>query len=365
MKKALFWVMVVALVIAFYRMPDLVENSIPSIYYVTPTYKTYENIVSCTGTVQAEYVHEVYVESPSLPESVHVAVGDRISRGDLLSSFKPLQMNIPYDNQLSLLQQSQTLSLLTADANWAAIAALYSISSAAGGGLSDYSQLSELLSLVSEQQISEISAKTILPDQREAVSPSDGIVTAINLREGVPALPGIAAVTISDDSGYKVLASVAEADISRVEIGNEVKVRCTGYSGQLYTGVVTKIHPTAHKTLRGTATETVVDVEIRLANADSNLKPGFTAKVEIMGGLDHQLITVPYEAIRQDENNDEYVFTYHDGKIEKSPVMTGQELTNEVEILQGLTTESIVVYNPGDIVKEGAMIHLKGRANVD
>ena len=108
-----------------------------------------------------------------------------------------------------------------------------------------------------------------------------------------------------------------------------------------------------------------MDVEISLENPDDRLKHGFSAKVEITGGKDYELITVPYEAIRQDENNDEYVYVYAGGKLKKQVVATGKELTNEVEILDGLAPDDIVVFNPGGFVKEGAMIHIKGRANAN
>ncbi|MDL2247724.1 hypothetical protein LJC05_03225, partial [Bacteroides sp. OttesenSCG-928-J23] len=118
------------------------------------------------------------------------------------------------------------------------------------------------------------------------------------------------------------------------------------------------------RAIRGSGTETVVDVEIEIENPDEHLRPGLSAKVEIRGGENYTLITVPYEAIRQDENNDEYVYVYENGKLRKVLVVTGQELTNEVEVLDGLTEESVVIYNPDDVSKEGTMIHIKGRADV-
>lgn len=364
MKKLIFWLLAVAAAVTIYKFPGMVESSIPSIYYVTPSHKTYENVLSCTGTLQAGELYEVYLSAAAIPQQVAVAVGDSVEAGQLLLRLTPAAQ-LSGDALALLRSYSQELSpAMSADLS--SVAALYSLSGVLGGGLTDYTDLAGLLQLLREERLSEVSTSLVNQAQEaEVYSPARGIVTGLTVRESVPALPGVALITISDTSSYKVLASVPEKEIAKVRVGDEASVRCNGAGAGRYEGRVTRIFPTAHKALRGTATETVVDVEILLEDPDDALKPGFTAAVEIYGGEDYTLITVPYEAIRQDENNDEYVYVYQDGKLKKNPVVTGQELTDEVEVLQGLSTDSIVIYNPGDIVREGAVINLKGQANVN
>lgn len=363
MKKALFWIVAVAAVIFFYRFPKMVESSIPSAYYVTPSQRTHENMLSCSGTLQAAIIHEVYLQSAAIPKTVPVMVGDSVEEGELLLQLDPADQ-LGGEALGMIRSYSQGGNALLGAPDLASVAALYGLSSALGGGLTDYTDLAGLLMLVQEERVSQVEAALLSPGQVSVYSPASGIITGVTVRESVPALPGISLITISDtSSGYKVLASVPEADISRVQLGNRASIRCAANPLQQYEGRVTKIYPTAHKALKGTVTETVVDVEITLDQWDESLKPGFTARVDIFGGEDSVLITVPYEAIRQDENNDEYVYVYQDGSIQKNLIVTGQELTNEVEVLFGLSQDSIVIFNPGDVVREGAIVNLKGRAH--
>ncbi len=362
MKKVLFFLFALGMAAVLYKFPRMVESSIPSIYYVTPSQKSYENVLSCTGTLQAGELYEVYLSAAAIPQKVPVSVGDRVSPGQLLLELTPTAL-LGQDT-LAMLRSYSESATSFGDTDLASVAALYGLSSTLGGGLTDYTDLAELLQLLQEERLSHSQADLLQTGETHVYSPVSGIVTGVVVRENVPALPGVSLITVSDTSSYKVLAAVPEGEISKVKVGDQAKVWCGGAAAREYSATVTRIFPTAHKALRGTTTETVVDVELALDNPDESLKPGFTARVNILGGEDYTLITVPYEAIRQDENNNEYVYVYRDGKLKKNPVVTGQELTNEVEILSGLDRESIVIYNPGEVSGEGAIIQLKGRADV-
>jgi RND family efflux transporter MFP subunit len=258
---------------------------------------------------------------------------------------------------------SDELAPQTGSTDWAALAASYGLSAAVNGA--DAAMLEGLVAQNTLPSAAEgIVASTMA--ETEITAPISGVVTEVEIQKGIPAVAGKAIITIADNQNYRMVAAVKEEDIARVQLDNTATVRGVGFSGTEYSGTVTAIHPTARKALSGTASETVVDVEIRLdgMGKGNRLKPGFTAKAEISGGSDYDLITVPYEAIRQDENNDEYVYTYEDGKLKKQLVVTGKELASEVEILDGIGVDSVVVMNPSETIEEGAMIHIKGRADV-
>ena len=370
--KLLFWGLALLAAAAIYTMPRMLQSSIPSIYYITPNHKTYENIVNCGGTVQSAHVQSICLDAPAATDQVFVAVGDRVAQGDALLSVNQSGTRQLDLSTLELLQELSNdplgvlqPSLTQSDIDWIGLASAYGLTATVNGGAELYAN--QLQGLLTDFGLAQNSTAQIFPvsiSQGIVFAPMSGVVTEVAVQRGAPVASGKSLVTIQDDAEFIVLASVNESDIAKVCLGDTATVRGVGFSGA-YTGEVVKIYPTARKTLSGSATETVVDVEIRLKNADQRLKSGFTAKVEIAGGEDYDLLTVPYEAIRQDDNNDEYVYVYEDGKIKKSLVTTGKELTNEVQILGGLTQESIVVYNPSDIKQEGMMIHLKGRADVD
>lgn len=366
-KRILFTGLILLAIAGWVVMPQMVESAIPTVYYVTPSLTTHENNISCSGTIQSQDVRQIYLQSMVVAEEVFVTVGDVVKEGDLLVKLDREKTDNLSGLPVSLIRDVSD-DLTSAQLNgvdWAALASSYGLNAIVNGG-SQGVDAALLEELAGQNGLLATGSGAILdiPFNGEIVAPISGVVSEVGIQKEIPAASGKAILTIADNQHYKVIVSVKEEDIGRVQLGDVAKVWGVGFSGTTYTGRITKIYPTARKTLSGTTSETVVDVEIALDNPDKKLKSGFTAKAEILRGDDSNLITVPYEAIRQDENNNEYVYLYEDGRLKKQVVTTGRELANEVEILGGISVNSVVVYNPSDAVREGAMIHIKGRADV-
>lgn len=348
-------------------LPQMVQSTITPAYYITPNLKTYENIIHCTGTIQAQEVKQITLSSPIVAEEVCISVGDIVQEGDVL-------VKVDTEKTEKLARSLDTLRDLAGDTttdaqmiDWSLLASRYGLQTVQHDGSAlpmDMQALEGFLNDAGLLENTEAADAVSSADAAEIVAPITGVVTALSIQPGVAEAAGKAVITIADNQHYKVAVSVREEDVARVSVGNAAKVSGAGFSGATYHGVVSNVHPTARKMLSGTATETIVDAEITLEHPDSRLKHGFTAKAEIYGGEKSHLITVPYEAIKQDADNHEYVYVYENGTLRKQIVEVGQELINEVEVISGVDADSIVIYNPSDLLQEGQMIHIKGRANV-
>jgi len=354
-KRVTIWlVLILAGVIVNRMVPEIVHDSIPSIYYVTPTVRTYESVVTCVGTLHPVMSRQVVLESAVIPREVFVQVGDRVNRGEVLATYQPT----------ATLNLAAALPPITVDsAMIATLLSAYGLGSFLGQAGLNGDELADFLLHQGRAQQPEVSV-SVSDTTEEIVSPIAGVITSVNLTPFIPAGVGSTVFTVMDTRSYMVVAAVSESDIARISLGDTARIRGTAFPGAVYIGHVTKIYPTARRTLVGTSSETVVDVEILISNADDRLRPGFSARVEIAGRNRYEIITVPYEAVRQDENNDEYVYIFEDGKLRKSLIITGRELTNEVEVLDGVSAACIVIFNPDSVDREGTMIHLRGRANV-
>lgn len=364
MKKLLLMLIFVLIAVGLAVIPRMLESAIPSVYYITPNKSVYENVVNCAGTVQSDDTRQIVLGSSVVPSAVLVGVGDMVEAGETLATLDAEKTRALANSATGVLDSfSQNARDSGQPVDWVSLAAQYGLSAAFSGG-ADYSAIAAALG--QNGALGGGTVSVVGGDGAQALSsPISGIISEVNIQPGAPASAATTAFTVIDNRHYKVLALVSESDISKINLGDSARIRGVGFGGSIYTGKVVSIAPTAHKALSGSTQDTVVDVEITVDGPGERLKPGFTAKIEITGGNNYNLITVPYEAIRQDENNDEYVYIYSDGKLKKQVVATGKELTDEVEILDGLTTDSIVVFNPGGFVKEGAMIQLKGRANAN
>lgn len=115
--------------------------------------------------------------------------------------------------------------------------------------------------------------------QATLVAPFDGIVSevAINVDEWVG--PSTPAAELIDVSHWRVeTKNVGELEIGRVRVGQEALVRVNAFRGETLRGRVLTISPVA-VVQQGDTTYTLT---IELEPTDLNLRPGMTARVEIV-----------------------------------------------------------------------------------
>lgn len=189
------------------------------------------------------------------------------------------------------------------------------------------------------------------------VSPCDGIVTELKIQEGGFISASTNCVTISDMSDLYVRVSISEGNVADLALGMPVDITGKGFKDKTYKGVLTQIMPVAKQlsSLTGTG-ETVVEAIVAIKQPDELLKPGYTADVKIFTTRKLDTIVIPYEAIRQDENNVQMVFVNENGICKKKVITTGYELEDYVEVVTGLHPGHEIILNPDRTIKEGVKV---------
>ena len=110
-------------------------------------------------------------------------------------------------------------------------------------------------------------------------APFDGIVSAVPVSMGEWALPGAMAIELIDVCRWRVeTKNVGELEIARVQEGQEALVRVNAFQDNVLHGRVITISPVA-VVQQGDTTYTLM---IELEPTDLNLRPGMTARVEIL-----------------------------------------------------------------------------------
>lgn len=118
-------------------------------------------------------------------------------------------------------------------------------------------------------------------------SPLAGLVTARIADPGELASPGSPLLTVADLTQMTLLVYVPEPRIGEVHVGMGARVKVDSYPERVFPGVVNTISQRAEFTPKNVQTqeervETVVAVEIQLANPDGALKPGMPADAEFV-----------------------------------------------------------------------------------
>lgn len=338
--------------------PALTLRSITAVSCGQPTRTLYERHINVSGTIESQNIKEIYLETPVIASSVSVAVGDRVKKGQVLAEI---------DSSLtkSVLEQSVPSAALAAGIqigtqDISELAGLYSaLSSGLGvGSENPLEALAQVYGGMGSVEKPEMNSYLYIPETVSA--PMDGVITELSLKSDVLSRTARPLITISDDSSFAAMVTVGESYISDIKVGDRAIITGTGFASREYSGHISKIHPVARKAAGGTSQETVVDVEIEIDNPDEWLKAGFTARAELITETSRSMITVPYEAVRQDESNVEYVYIAAGSTAVRRDIETGVELMEGVEVVKGLAGDELIIKNAANIKTDGEYISLHG-----
>ena len=168
-------------------------------------------------------------------------------------------------------------------------------------------------------------------------APFDGVVYSLPVRQGAYVGPGDLVLQMADLSRVLVRAYVDEPDVGRLAPGQKIEVTWDAVPGRVWEGKVDVV-PASVK-LRGTRnvgeTTTVVD------NHDFKLLPNINVGVTIVAAEHRNVITVPREAIRQD-NSKTFVFEIANNQLRRRDVQTSISNLTQVEITAGLADNALV-----------------------
>jgi HlyD family secretion protein len=125
----------------------------------------------------------------------------------------------------------------------------------------------------------------------------DGIVLKKDVKPGMTVSPGTLLLSIGSPSDLQIDFGVNEYDAARIKIGQKAIITGDGFGDKIYNGEVIKIAPSASVTQTSRGNETVVKTTIKVIGPDDNIKPGFSASVEITVEDKKGVILLPLECV--------------------------------------------------------------------
>lgn len=138
------------------------------------------------------------------------------------------------------------------------------------------------------------------------MAPISGVVTNVNLEVG-DGYNGSVILTIEDDSAYIVETQIDEYDIGKVKVGQEVVIKTNATGEEKLSGTVIHVAPRA-TTAQGQASGSVTyTVKISVDTPHEMLRMDMTAKLSIILEKNENVLTVPYDAVLEDEDGNFYV----------------------------------------------------------
>lgn len=193
------------------------------------------------------------------------------------------------------------------------------------------------------------------------VSPIDGVVSRLQVREGemvvigIQNQPGTTLMTVSDLSQIDAEVKVAEADVLRLALGQAATVTLEAIPGQQFAGKVVEIGASALPVTGAGASAREFKVVVRLSNPEPGLRPGLTCDAEIVTSERSNVLTAPLQSVvlrpapgRRDSTG---VFVVKDGRAVFTPVKSGVIGGLEIEI-SGLGENDPIVVGPYQVLRD-------------
>ena len=313
---------------------------------------TITEVVEASGTINP--VNKVSVGSTvsGLIKEIYVDYNDVVKKGQILAQIDPANFEATVQqNQAQINNARANLAKLQAIANYdqkqyVRYKNLYSKNFVAKSELdeklstyqSDLAQINAAKAQISQYQATLKTALTNL-GYTKIIAPVDGTVISREIDLGSPVAASFQApelFTIAQDlTKMQIEVSVSEADIGRVEEGQDVTYTLDGYPDSTFTGKVTQVRlsPTTESNV---VTYTVI---VDVNNEDLKLKPGMTANVSIITDKSENVLCVPNMALKftPDINGPKYknqgIWILEKGKPKRVEIETGAYNDSSTEII--------------------------------
>lgn len=288
-----------------------------------------EQIVTYTATVEAFKSNNITTSTTNRIKEILVDVGYTVTAGQtvvVLDNVNIEQQKIRLDNQKR--EYERAVELLNI-----------------GGGTQQ-----DVDNLKAEYDADERAYRNMV-ENTALISPISGIVTARNFDPGD--MTGSEPIlTIEQQNPVKVIVNVNEQDYTKIRKGMKVKVTLDVYGDEEFDGTVYLIYPTVDTTTR------TFQVEITVPNADSRIRTGMFARVEINYGTARRVVVPDRAIVKMTGSGNKYVYVYKDGKVSYNQVEVGQRLGDRFVLLSGVDDNSDVVITGQSKLADGVAVEV-------
>lgn len=279
---------------------------------------TYSNEVEAKGTLEPLSSTVVSPTIDGTIATVNVSAGQTVAKGDVLMTIK--------NDELDRAVAEAARSVDAAKAELAAAKRGTEITDEEGNVTYEVSQetvdAAKRALAAAQEGYDQAVAKAA---ERTVTAPCDGSIVEMNAQVGAPATgveSGKSLMQIADLSQMKVTVQVSEEDIAKVAVGQTANVTFPAFPDLTLQGNVTGIASIASTdggmmSYDGSSSVSF-DVDILIAQPDSRLKPGMTAKVSLVTEQLDDVIMVPAMALMTDDGQNYYVMVQTDPETQAS-----------------------------------------------
>ena len=334
-----------------------------------------EDSVLASGTITAFNTVKVGARASGQLQRLHVKLGDRVSKGQLLAEIDPLlQKNSLKDAQAGLLnvqaqKKAKEALLRQYKLAFTREQRMHSQDASAGSNLeiaqaqleSTKAELDALEAQIVQARVA-VDTATVNLGYTRISAPIDGVVVSIETEEGqtviaAQTVPTI--LTLAQLDTVTVKAEISEADVMRVQPG--LPVYCTTLGGGTrYESTLRDIEPgpSAEVDTSSASSSTAIYYNglFELPNPEHKLRVSMTTQVTIVLSRASQALCIPVSSLGPTfPDGRTEVAVLKDGKPEKRMIRLGISNKVMVQVLEGLQdSDELVVGDSASLPVENA-----------
>ncbi|MBN2897596.1 MAG: efflux RND transporter periplasmic adaptor subunit [Clostridia bacterium] len=385
-------VVVGGVILGVYSFNGQQENTTEAaeIQEYTLTKQAISETLSTSGVVKAEDIEQLLGDVESEVTTINVEIGDHVTAGDVLAEMNPIDVESDILNQeVTIANLKQEIHALKADKGTTKRLAYENAKTALGnakttyegnqilfenGALSQsdldtshesynkavseyesakvayesYDYDTEYSILEKRLQVENTKLESLEQDKldHKVVASIDGVVTQLNIEEGEIPKESDVMIEIQDLANLKIEASISEYEVNSIQEGQRVEITTLSDDDKVYDGVVERIYPSGEIS----GSEVFVTVLIDVLNEDTNLKPNFSANLEIMVAEKDDALLVPYDALIKTPNG--YAVQVKTDDPENPQIIaveTGIESDLTVEVISDQLEEGMTILVESDV----------------
>ncbi len=333
--------LIVLVVVGFRIFQFLSDDSMPEASIINVKVDKVK-VASITATSpitgRIEPVEEVSIVPMASGEvtSVHVKIGDKVSKGTVLFELDKAQISANYNQAASSYNFAKT--------SYESMSALYKEGAVS---LMDFEQSKV-------QYESALASYTIASEaygNANVKSPIDGFVTSINVSIGSMASPGSPAGSIANVSSLVINTNISEYLVGQIKPGDTVEIYISTLGDKTFTGTITALSPAPAK---GTLT---YPVEILVKDETNIVKAGMFAEVRIISAEREQVLSIPSDSVII-KNGKSLVVVIKNKLPKYKEITTGLDNGTFVEVVTGLKKDEVIITEGQQYITEGVEINI-------
>lgn len=316
------------------------ENSIP--------------FLTASGKIEAVNSANLSTRLMGYVNKVHVNVGDKVSKGQLLISINNVDL-MAKNAQVNAGITEASVAFANAEKDYNRFKNLFAENSASQKELDDMTAQYEMAKarLESAKQIkNEVASQFSYANIR---APFAGVITNQFIDEGAMANPGFPLIALEAPGNFEVAAMVPESEISQIEPDSEVTVSIKSVN-KIIKGRVTELSPSA----RNTGGQYLV--KIALDKTDTPILSGMYATVQFpienKAGSTNAIMIPEEVLVKNGQLSGVYTVSSRNTALLRW-LRLGRTFGTNVEVLSGLSKDETYIVSADGKLYNGAPISIK------